>query len=115
DDEQRRAGDLHAVLEGVPRSVDAGKGGEQRVVAVEVAPPEPGQEGAADELEEPRGDDEVRLVTGHLRGERGVPGLPGGVVPEAGHEGGDTGRTGPLQASGARSIRSDGHDGRSVG
>ena len=47
DEEQRGAGDLHAVGERVARAVDAGERRQQRVVGVDVAAAERGQEARA--------------------------------------------------------------------
>ena len=107
DEEQGRPGDLHPVGEGVARAVDAGERRQQRVVRVEVAVAEGGEEVRADQLQEAGRDDQVGLVLGDARGERGVPVLRGRVVADRLDEGRHPGGGGAVEARDAVPVRAD--------
>ena len=89
DDEERGAGDLHAVGERVGRAVHARERRQQRGVGVDVAAGVALEEGLAGQLHEAGGDDQVGLVLADGVGHGQVPVLAGVVVLDPLHEGRD--------------------------
>ena len=76
---------------------------------VQAAAAESPEERLADELHEPRADDEVGMVSLARRGERFIPFAAGGEVSDPQDEGRDMRGLGPLQRGDVLPISADGH------
>jgi hypothetical protein len=104
------------VGERVGDPVRAGEGGQQRGVGVDGAAAEPGEERRSEDLHEPGGDDQVRIVGGDGVGEGGVPGgavdgaVRGAVVPEAHDDGFGLRLERAVQGGDAGTVGDDGDD-----
>src|SRR6516165_1101685 len=82
---------------------------------VQAAAREAGEERRADELHEPRADDQVWLIPGAACGERLIPFLPGAEVGDLEGEGGDVRFSRAIQGADAVAVSADRDDGRTVG
>ena len=108
DDEQRAAGDLAAVGQGLGRAVHAGERRRQRRMGVQRLAGVLGEERRADQLHEAGADHQVRRVRRHGRRQRGVPVGAAGIVGHPVHEGLDARSLGPAQPLDVVTVGADG-------
>ena len=109
-DHQRRPGDLHAVLQGVPRRLHAGERRQQRGMRVDGSTAEQAQEGRADEPHEAGEDHEIGLVRGDRVGELQVPVDPVVELPGLDDEGRDALPLGACETLGVVAVGANGDD-----